>query len=165
MRPSLCELACAFDVVHENRIGRLCTCMGWTSAVGACPATTPSRVGYSGCGSKKRYFCTVCGFKSWHLFSGCGVDRYNLRYSCVLEMLEFIRKENIKSLVQHLAEVHRADLEAMTYVSTPADLLTRHEQNTEILNMEQNYQPPAGVAGAREVGLRPRTTVGVDGRE
>eukprot|EP00041_Stephanoeca_diplocostata_P024368 m.616145 g.616145 ORF g.616145 m.616145 type:complete len:920 (+) comp22512_c0_seq2:374-3133(+) len=84
--------------------------------------------------------------------------RYTLRYSCVLEVLEFIRKENIKSLVQHLAEAHKADLEAMTFVSTTADLLTRHEQNTEVLNMEQSYEPPKGDAGATKVDRRRRDT-------
>lgn len=56
-------------------------------------------------------------------------DRYNLLNSAVLEMLEFIRKENMKPLVKHLVEGFYPRLAACDYVDTFKNLKLKYEQN------------------------------------
>lgn len=55
--------------------------------------------------------------------------RYNLLNSAVLEMVEFIRKENIRYIISHLIEQFGAQLEACDYVNTFAALKLKFEQN------------------------------------
>ena len=55
----------------------------------------------------------------------------NLVFSCTLEILEFIRKENIQSLVAHVAEAHEPALTGYTFASTPRELVSRHAMNKE----------------------------------
>lgn len=78
--------------------------------------------------------------------------RYNMLNSCILEMLDFIRKENIKSLVAHLAETHAVSLKNVTYVNTASDLLTRHEQNNEVLALEASFILPGAVGMGHAAG-------------
>jgi protein phosphatase-4 regulatory subunit 3 len=54
----------------------------------------------------------------------------NLLNSACLEFFEFIRRENIKPLIQHLVNTHRTQLESITYVDIFGGLIIRHEQNT-----------------------------------
>lgn len=56
-------------------------------------------------------------------------ERYNLLNSAVLEMVEFIRKENIKPLVSHLVEQYGPRLASCTYVDTFRNLKLKYEQN------------------------------------
>ncbi|CAL8462717.1 g2250 [Coccomyxa elongata] len=58
-------------------------------------------------------------------------ERYNLLNSAVLEMVEFIRKENIKPLVSHLVEQYGTRLASCTYVDTFRNLKLKYEQNQE----------------------------------
>jgi len=55
--------------------------------------------------------------------------RYNLLNSAVLEMVEFIRKENIKYIITHLMEQFGPQLEACDYVNTFSALKLKYEQN------------------------------------
>ena len=55
--------------------------------------------------------------------------RYNLLNSAVLEMVEFIRKENIKYIIAHLVEQYGAQLEPCDYIGTFAALKLKFEQN------------------------------------
>ena len=55
--------------------------------------------------------------------------RYNLLNSAVLEMIEFIRKENIKYIISHLVEQHGAQLEGCDYIGTFSALKLKFEQN------------------------------------
>ena len=55
--------------------------------------------------------------------------RYNLLNSAVLEMVEFVRKENVRYIIQHLVEQFWPQLEACDYVGTFAALKLKHEQN------------------------------------
>jgi hypothetical protein len=55
--------------------------------------------------------------------------RYNLLNSAVLELVEFIRKENIRALISHLVEQFGAQLETCDYVTTFAALKLKYEQN------------------------------------
>jgi len=56
-------------------------------------------------------------------------ERYNLLNSAVLEMVEFIRKENIKPLISHLVEQFGPRLSVCTYVDTFRNLKLKYEQN------------------------------------
>ena len=55
--------------------------------------------------------------------------RYNLLNSAVLEMVEFVRKENVRYIIQHLVEQFWQQLESCDYVGTFAALKLKHEQN------------------------------------
>lgn len=55
--------------------------------------------------------------------------RYNLLNSAVLEVVEFIRKENIRALISHLVEQFGPQLETCDYVTTFAALKLKYEQN------------------------------------
>ena len=55
--------------------------------------------------------------------------RYNLLNSAVLELLEFIRRENMKPLIAHLCETHAAKLAQADYVDTFRQLQLKYEQN------------------------------------
>ncbi|KAI8800995.1 component of IIS longevity pathway SMK-1-domain-containing protein [Cladochytrium replicatum] len=57
--------------------------------------------------------------------------RNNLLNSACLELFEFIRKENIKSLIQHLVQTHRKAIEGVEYVETFKGILLRYDQNSE----------------------------------
>ncbi|KAL1922571.1 uncharacterized protein VTP21DRAFT_10110 [Calcarisporiella thermophila] len=58
-------------------------------------------------------------------------NRSNLLNSASLELFEFIRKENIKSLVEYLAVTFRDKFKRIDYVDTFNQLLLRYEQNTD----------------------------------
>lgn len=55
-------------------------------------------------------------------------SRYNLLNSAVLEMVDYIRRENIKALVVHLTEHFSSRFSDVDYVPTFKQLLLRHEQ-------------------------------------
>ena len=57
--------------------------------------------------------------------------RDNLIHSAILELFEFIRRENVKSLVAHLADAYGERLEPLKYVDIFKGLLLRHDQNEE----------------------------------
>lgn len=58
------------------------------------------------------------------------MPRDNLLNSAALELLEHIKRENLKPLIIHLVERHRASLERITYVPTPAHILLHYDQLT-----------------------------------
>ena len=60
--------------------------------------------------------------------------RYNLLNSVVLELMSFIRTENISELVAYLANHHLPRLQHIKYVDTFQQLQTRYEQNVEYEN-------------------------------
>ncbi|KAJ3127691.1 Platinum sensitivity protein [Nowakowskiella sp. JEL0407] len=55
----------------------------------------------------------------------------NLLNSAFFEFFDFIRSENIKSLITHIVVNHRKEMEEITYVSTFEGLIVRYEQNQE----------------------------------
>lgn len=57
--------------------------------------------------------------------------RYNLLNSAALEMFEFIRSEDIKSLINHIAEKHMDILLKINYVSTFNGIHQRYEQQKD----------------------------------
>ena len=56
-------------------------------------------------------------------------ERYNLLNSAVLEMVEYVRKENIKPLISHLVEQFGGRLAGCDYVDTFRNLKLKYEQN------------------------------------
>ncbi|CAD7697167.1 unnamed protein product [Ostreobium quekettii] len=58
-------------------------------------------------------------------------ERYNLLNSTVIELMEFIRKENIKALIVHIVEKFYHKLQAVTYVDTFAQLKQKYDQSME----------------------------------
>lgn len=68
--------------------------------------------------------------------------RYNLLNSCVIELVDFVRMENIKSLVSYLvSSPYEETFRAIDYVPTFQELKIRDEQNTEGLG---GPEPDAG---------------------
>jgi len=61
--------------------------------------------------------------------------RDNLLHSACLELFDFVRKENIKSLVAHLSESYKDRLAALDHVDIFKGLLIRHEQNEDFRQM------------------------------
>lgn len=56
------------------------------------------------------------------------MPRDNLLNSACLELFEFIKRENIKPFVLHVAEKYHDKLKDITYVDTFQDLILRYEQ-------------------------------------
>lgn len=67
-------------------------------------------------------------------------NRYNLINSAVLELFEYIRKENFKSLISYVVENYSHELERIDYVDSFQQLKLKYEQSLE------GY-PPQGVTG------------------
>ncbi|KAH7065858.1 component of IIS longevity pathway SMK-1-domain-containing protein [Paraphoma chrysanthemicola] len=59
------------------------------------------------------------------------MPRDNLLNSACLELFEFIKRENIKMIVQHLVETYREKLQEITYVDTFQNLILRYDQMHE----------------------------------
>ena len=51
--------------------------------------------------------------------------------SACLELFEFVKRENIKIIVQHLVETYREKLQKITYVDTFQNLILRYDQIQE----------------------------------
>ena len=69
-------------------------------------------------------------------------DRYNLLNSAVLELVDFIRKENIKALIDHIVEKFGNRFQDVTYVNTFEMLKQKWEQARE------GFPEEGGQAGA-----------------
>ncbi|KAK3733009.1 hypothetical protein RRG08_002613 [Elysia crispata] len=58
-------------------------------------------------------------------------DRYNLINSAMIELFEFIKVEDIKSLSSHIVEAFQRELDGIKYVKTFETLKLRYEQQRE----------------------------------
>ncbi len=56
------------------------------------------------------------------------MPRDNLLNSACLELFEFIKRENIKTIIEYVVKEHREKLEGITYVDTFQNLILRFEQ-------------------------------------
>ena len=65
------------------------------------------------------------------------MPRDNLLNSACLELFEFIRRENIKMIVQHLVETYREKLQDITYVDTFQNLILKYDQNHEPVTTQE----------------------------
>lgn len=61
----------------------------------------------------------------------CSGNRYNLLNSAVLELFEYIRTEDMKTLIAYIAEKHLAALQKIDYVKTFAGIRQRYEQQKD----------------------------------
>jgi len=68
-------------------------------------------------------------------------DRYNLLNSAILEMFEFIKIEDIKSLCNHVVENFSTTLNKITYVKTFKALKLRYDQHQDRLKDRANIEP------------------------
>ncbi|KAI8807911.1 component of IIS longevity pathway SMK-1-domain-containing protein [Cladochytrium replicatum] len=78
--------------------------------------------------------------------------RNNLLNSACLELFEFVRKENIKSLTQHLVQTHRKAIEGVEYVETFKGILLRYDQNSEAkkVNGHDAHDHESGTSGHKD---------------
>ncbi|DAA12676.1 TPA: hypothetical protein BOS_26217 [Bos taurus] len=60
--------------------------------------------------------------------------RYNMLNSAIVELFDYIRMENIKSLVAHIVEKFYATLKSIEYVQTFKGLKVKYEQEKELKN-------------------------------
>ncbi|XP_064601832.1 serine/threonine-protein phosphatase 4 regulatory subunit 3-like [Liolophura sinensis] len=60
-------------------------------------------------------------------------DRYNLLNSAMIELFEFIKVEEIRSLSNHIVETHMKELEKVTYVNTFKTIKSKYEQQQDRL--------------------------------
>ncbi|NWX14563.1 P4R3B phosphatase, partial [Aegotheles bennettii] len=67
--------------------------------------------------------------------------RYNLLNSAVIELFEFIRVVNIKSLIAHIVENFYNALESIEYVQTFKGLKTKYEQEKDRQNQKLSSVP------------------------
>ncbi|NWY68744.1 P4R3B phosphatase, partial [Erithacus rubecula] len=67
--------------------------------------------------------------------------RYNLLNSAVIELFEFIRVVNIKSLIAHIVENFYNALESIEYVQTFQGLKTKYEQEKDRQSQKLNSVP------------------------
>jgi protein phosphatase-4 regulatory subunit 3 len=82
-------------------------------------------------------------------------DKYNLLNSAVLELVDFIRRENIKALVAHLVETYETMFSSVTYVDTFKLLKVKYEHR----NQQEPGVAPSG-EGRELVGLLGHTHAG-----
>jgi len=74
------------------------------------------------------------------IFQNTG-SRYNLLNSAMLDVFEFIRKENIKTLIDHLVGKYEDFFKSITYVETFRQLILKSEQNRQ----KPNFSPANNV--------------------
>lgn len=65
------------------------------------------------------------------------MPRDNLLNSACLDLFEFIKRENIKMIVQHLVETYREKLQSITYVDTFQSLILRYDQMNEPVTTQE----------------------------
>lgn len=72
-------------------------------------------------------------------------DRYNLLNSAILEMFEFIKIEDVKSLCNHVVENFATTLDQITYVKTFKALKVRYDQHQDRLRDRANIEPVTSI--------------------
>lgn len=94
-------------------------------------------------------------------------DRYNLLNSTTLELVDFIRRENIKPLIDYLVTHYGHRFEDIDYVDTFKVLKIKYEQNHEGANGGGAADGEGGAAGGRaeegQAGFRGRFSFGPGG--
>ena len=95
-----------------------------------------------GLGLDSSFFST--GAERKHYFFS--FSRYNLLNSAVIELLNFVRMENIKPLVSALVNDYLPRFETIKYVGTFQELKRRHEQNLQ-------FERDGGLVGNNGSGI------------
>eukprot|EP01083_Nonionella_stella_P087396 243145_1 len=73
--------------------------------------------------------------------------RYNLLNSTVIELVEFVRRENIRALVDYVCTQHLHRFKGVNYVTTFRDLQTRFDQNAEAKDASSSVASSDDVSG------------------
>jgi hypothetical protein len=55
----------------------------------------------------------------------CGVDYILVFYSAIIELFEFLRKENLKNIIAQIVENHRQTLSSLSYVPVFEQILVK----------------------------------------
>ena len=76
-------------------------------------------------------------------------DRYNLLNSAILEMFEFIRVEDIKSLCSHVVENFSPTLDKITYVQTFKALKLRYVYDRIEMNSLIDFANNSGMTNTK----------------
>jgi len=72
-------------------------------------------------------------------------DRYNLLNSAIIEMFEFIKLEDIKSLCNHVVENFSTTLDKITYVQTFKALKVLYDMHQDRLKDRANIEPVSSI--------------------
>ncbi|KAK3093571.1 hypothetical protein FSP39_017545 [Pinctada imbricata] len=80
-----------------------------------------------------RYITKGCLFKPVVMAFLENGNRYNLVNSAMIDLFEFIKSEDIKTLCSHIVENHMKDLETVSYVNTFKNLKARYDQQQDRL--------------------------------
>lgn len=75
-------------------------------------------------------------------------DRYNLLNSAVLELVDFVRRENLKNLVSHVVDNYYSQLAGIEYVDTFRQLKHKYDQNAEREKSSGGMVPSGGPASS-----------------
>ena len=78
-------------------------------------------------------------------------DRYNLLNSAVLELIDFVRRENVRNLIQHLVTQYDSYFEEVYYVDTFRLLKLRYQQAMNNASAAPTLGTPIQGYGGREV--------------
>ena len=70
--------------------------------------------------------------------------RDNLLHSAILELFEFIRRENIKSLISHIVDAYEERLKPLSHSDIFKGLLIKYDQNEEFRNAGGSGMAPSG---------------------
>ena len=83
-----------------------------------------------------RYFIKMNAFDPVMKVFKMNGDKYNLLNSSVLELIDFIRRENIRNLIHHLVEKYEEWFEEVYYVDTFRLLKLRYQQGLSATTIE-----------------------------
>ncbi|KAF2677912.1 DUF625-domain-containing protein [Lentithecium fluviatile CBS 122367] len=138
----LVEVLCFFICKHQNRIKYFVLSEGLGVRVAQLMACPEKHLKLTAL----KYFRTLVGLHDenhnrqmiqHHLFEPIlkivfdTMPRDSLLNSACLEFFEFIKRENIKMIVQHIVETYREKLQTITYVDTFQNLILRYDQMNE----------------------------------
>ena len=86
------------------------------------------------------------------------MPRDNLLNSACLELFEYIKRENVKQLIEHLVETFRSKLQEITYVDTFHLLIRRYDQM-------QGFNPEDTTLFSNDSTSTPNRTPNVNGNQ
>ncbi|CAM9219297.1 unnamed protein product [Ascophyllum nodosum] len=79
--------------------------------------------------------------------------RDNLINSAIIELVEFIRTENVKSLVEHIVERFSSSFVEVSQMATLESIKLKHEQNVDLReNRDRDFSQDGGGGGGGGVG-------------
>jgi len=82
-------------------------------------------------------------------------NRYNMVNSAIVDLFEFIRRENIKPLITYLVETFGDEMKGINYVDTFQTIITRYHQQHDVEEQETSNN---GTTKKRKHGTTATTT-------